>query len=142
MAPLKYDHDAILAEYERTGSHYAVAAAFGCSPSTAYGIVRKAGRIRKPQGTPSRVYAKINMQGYVNWVFRWYVNGKRTYAYMLEHRVVMEKHLGRPLGRNETVHHRNGVRTDNRVENLELRIGNHGAGATHCPHCGKPLNDL
>lgn len=57
-----------------------------------------------------------------------------------EHRVVMERWLGRPLLLTETIHHRNGDRTDNRIENLELRHGQHGAGVRladhpHCPTC-------
>lgn len=41
---------------------------------------------------------------------------------ILEHRKVMEEKLGREMLPGETVHHKNGVRTDNRPENLELWV--------------------
>jgi hypothetical protein len=44
------------------------------------------------------------------------------------HRVIMEEHIGRSLFSDETIHHINGVRDDNRLDNLELRVGAHPKG--------------
>ncbi|MFD9069181.1 HNH endonuclease [Streptomyces lasiicapitis] len=41
-------------------------------------------------------------------------------GHILEHILIMSQYLGRPLLAGENVHHRNGVRGDNRLENLEL----------------------
>lgn len=52
------------------------------------------------------------------------LDGKQIF----QHRQVMKEHLGRDLRRHETVHHKNGNRADNRIENLELWDSRHGKG--------------
>lgn len=75
--------------------------------------------IRDKKGRPS-TGGHITREGYR----KIWVNHKQV----LEHRYVMEQHLGRKLLKNEEVHHINGNRSDNQLGNLELWSTSHPSG--------------
>jgi hypothetical protein len=63
----------------------------------------------------------INLAGYKIISKRGHPNQLSKKGSIAEHTFIMSEYLKRPLKKNESVHHKNGIKNDNRIENLELR---------------------
>jgi hypothetical protein len=105
---------------------HGVSASCGCYRIALFDVIHRRPREEQPSW---RGGMHVDKGGYVRIYLPEHpsINGK-TSCYVKEHTLVMEKHLGRFLLPGETVHHRNGQKQDNRIENLELWSSSHRPG--------------
>ncbi len=85
-------------------------------------------------------YHQLDPKGWIKGGYRWISTFDR--GEVMEHRYLMEKHLGHRLHVDELVHHKNGDKLDNRLENLEimprdLHTSHHRPHRKPCAICGK-----
>lgn len=91
-------------------------------PHVAKGMCQMHYRRAKLYGNPEVVLStgySVDRQGYVTMHLPGHPMANASGA-VYEHRLIMSEHLGRVLELHESVHHKNGDRSDNRIENLEL----------------------
>ena len=105
----------------KTWNNFIVACGFKIKKPTISALARK-NTIKAHKGKRSFNWKGGRIKDKHGYVLIWkpeHPNCK-TAGYIHEHRFVMSEYLNRPLNREENVHHKNGIRDDNRLENLEL----------------------
>lgn len=139
----------IAQEYADGEQSTTLAKKYNCTYATIWNIAKRQGVKPKPFGGGKKHAEHNRWKGGRNITRRGYVETYVTdddpmasmrpkgHRYVREHRLVLARHLGRPLEKHETVHHINGDPLDNRIENLQLRRNAHGQGQMHrCLDCG------
>lgn len=80
---------------------------------------------------------RINAQGYIEILSPGHPNAQKYTNYVVEHRLIVEKYIGRYLKKSEDVHHINNNRTDNSIYNLMLF---NGRSSHRRYECGSNVN--
>lgn len=87
----------------------------------------------RPKGSKNYKLKRIISHGYVH-IFNPTHREAMKNGYLREHRLIMSEFIGRKLKVWENVHHKNEIKTDNRIENLEIL---HRGAHTSLHHKGK-----
>src|SRR3972149_3733538 len=141
MRKIPFDEKKLVDLYVSGMTGEAAIKVLGAPGSRAWRILRdpvlNPAGVRREASEATRFHSRGNdglFKGPGGYQFR-YLRSDHPYFYLAdskgtikEHRLVMAEKLGRPLLPHETVHHINGIRDDNRPENLELWHGKHLKG--------------
>lgn len=91
-------------------------------------LLKRKARYRKKHGIPlddpfvkrKNGEGNIDSSGYKTITKKGHPNQMDIKGRIREHVYIMSEYIGRPIVKGESVHHKNGIRDDNRIENLEL----------------------
>lgn len=128
------------AAYNAGASSAELARRYGMTPSGMRWALKRGGVVMRGMGKPRAAERKLTTHGYA--LIRVAPDDPLAsplykHDFTPEHRYVVAQSIGRRLLPSETVHHKNGVRDDNRLENLELHVGHHGRSQRfRCRACG------
>lgn len=134
------ERQTIATEYLAGSTLHQLAARWGAHQLNIKDAIRGQGVTIRGNGQPRGRDRRVVTSGYVHIRVAHddpYASPLHKSDWTPEHRYLVAKSIGRRLLPTETVHHNNGIRDDNRLENLELHVGHHGNSQRfRCRSCG------